>query len=293
MQKITAILALSLLLTGCCECSSYADKMKDKAQDAALREFNKYCVQCKNGSDYNICVLLDKKWVFEQYKEALIYITESTTEADRLNGFEWTGEVELRFDVAYRSFTNGKWSEWANLDVKNPPSYLPFRLRAMEMGQFGLLVAQVQKRKGGEWEVKFENVNEFASSEIKRITCADVPDEQGRAESTAPPATAAKRPATPSFPPAKTGLNVVKTMRPLFDSKGHILRYTVEAESVCVQSLGETAKIQRSVTENGKIVQQTSTLEKQAAKISCADKDGCLVDQSSLSPIPDDKGICK
>jgi hypothetical protein len=72
------------------------------------------------------------------------------SEADRLNGIEWTGAVEYKVR-ANRKYENGSWSEWRN-------GFFPFRPHPLVIG--------LVKRNGG-WNVQ--------APSRQRIGCSSLP----------------------------------------------------------------------------------------------------------------------
>jgi hypothetical protein len=175
MQRIAGLLAVVVIgfsLVGCP--GWFSGGMEKEAENAAMQELGKYVVKCGE-DEYNIRIKdRNKQLIFEQYKTALIYINETTTEADRLNGFEWKGGVNLKLDVAYRRF-GPNWSAWEPLDVNNPPTGLYAIKLGSESGRFGLYVS-VEKRKGSQWKATLDNPSaSVLSCEYEPITCSDVP----------------------------------------------------------------------------------------------------------------------
>jgi len=159
-------------------CTGAGGGTKQEAENAAMDVLNKYLVKCDGV--YTVCVNdrynndIKNKWVFEQYKKALIHTQERTTEADRLNGYEWKGVVQLKFDVAYRSFIDGQWSQWSLLDVNAKPEGL-FALRIAAGSAVLGIDVQVEKKKGGQWMATMDTSGSPYSCEKKPITCTDVP----------------------------------------------------------------------------------------------------------------------
>jgi len=132
--------------------------MEKEAENVAMQELNKYYVKC---GDIYCHHYYQKDWSgthdrYDQFTKSSIFITETTSEADRLNGLEWKGQVNVGFGGASRYSQNGAaWTEW--IQAGDPKPSLD-----------GVVI--VQKKKGEQWEVVLS-----PSSYSKPVSCSDVP----------------------------------------------------------------------------------------------------------------------
>ncbi|MGW8158563.1 MAG: hypothetical protein ACWGKN_08615 [Desulfoprunum sp.] len=78
---------------------------------------------------------------------------ETTSEADRLNGLEWSGYIRIDLNAPARSSEFKTWSDWSSDENQS-------------------FTAQMlaEKKKDGQWQ--FKNQSSF---QMKAITCSDVP----------------------------------------------------------------------------------------------------------------------
>lgn len=86
-------------------------KLDVEARDQVLSELKNYLVKYGDGWIYHD----HNDNAYCQYKGLNAYISNNTTEADRLNGIEWRGTVVLQLVAPFRNnrwLSDNSWSEW-------------------------------------------------------------------------------------------------------------------------------------------------------------------------------------
>lgn len=148
MRRIAVIFTIVFVLIGSSSCSGGIQK---EAEGVIMQELNQYVVKCGDFFYFKA-----KKWIYQNTK-INISITEDTSEADRLNGLEYSGKVEITFDGVTRHFDGRSWSEWYKI--------LTFAT---------CFSASLEKSKDGRWKAEFYRpaASDF---DFSHITCSDVP----------------------------------------------------------------------------------------------------------------------
>ncbi len=105
MQRIGVLLAIVFFVViGCLGCSG--GHMDREIQNSATEAINKYLIKCGDSYYYKNASM------FEMRKIKLVVKEFDHTEADTLNGVEWSGKISYVNVGPMRINRNGKWDNW-------------------------------------------------------------------------------------------------------------------------------------------------------------------------------------
>jgi hypothetical protein len=101
------------------------------------------------------------QYVIEEWRNGKIEVkSDKLTEADKLNGVEWSGTVLVSLNGPSRKLERGNWSEWGG--------------GGSTLGPYYFLV-----RKNGKWiepsDLPLRHHNQFFEKDTPLITCAEIP----------------------------------------------------------------------------------------------------------------------
>ena len=130
MKRLVALTTLLLLVAGCSRSSQ---------NDAVIVATEHWKLTQLGGSNYLCEIIAASKTVFELRDIKIAASTSTLSEADKLNGVEWGGQVHLEAGAfrSYNGIPGTTWSEWLS-----PPQ--------APMGYVDTLVVQKIK---GKWDV--------------------------------------------------------------------------------------------------------------------------------------------
>lgn len=131
------------------------DSLNDEAVKAVKDFWGEHVSKCGNSyfssNDFRGIITI------HQYKDVSFSARQTgpNSEADRLNGILWNGEVQIRTS-AYRQRNEGSWSEWS-------------QNRSMSQGWYNIAAT---KRSSG-WSI----VQLLAISEQRKVNCSEMPQQ--------------------------------------------------------------------------------------------------------------------
>lgn len=140
-----------------------ADKLDREAVTFAKSLAAPYLIVC-DGRTYARLThgrLVAEPWLAELKNPTFSADSDDVSEANRLNGIDWRGSIDLKWD-AYRAFDGGKWTEWMDA-----------RTDGLTGGREPVYVRHTK----GRWEHYDEDLGmrDFARMRRKPISCDTIP----------------------------------------------------------------------------------------------------------------------
>lgn len=154
MKKIAVIFCVFISLEVGSSCG-FASSIEDEAKREVSEVVNKIFFKCGDVWSYHSPNDLS----YAQFSnEPTIEVKYSQTEADRLNGIEWKGDVTYLYDKGLVRYYWNHLQTWENwLNIAN------FSLK--------LFTIQAIKKQGGQWETKIV----YMKRALEEFSCSEVP----------------------------------------------------------------------------------------------------------------------